>query len=230
VRRPLISAVAILIVLATPSWAATTKPTPKATTHTSVKAPAKVTSKAPTTTGAKATSSKTTTSKRTTVVRKSSYSRPAPRKHIAVTPSPSPLWPPVNFQKNKSSDSYAKILKNEELIGIASASPAITTALQPCSQYACAAVIVASENICNWWNIASTVTGIDPADSTKRKTLGTLRTLAKGTPKQSYETVILVSSEAISDGIRVENINANCMVSTSTESIPANIYTPASNS
>ena len=203
-------ALAVLIAFPSSSVAATTKPTPKPTVRATAKATVKP------------------TTKRT--LPKRVYHRPAPRKHIAVSPSPSPLWPPVNFQKNKSGDSYAKILKNEELIGLASASPALTSALQPCSQYACAAVIVASENICSWWNITSLVTGISSVDTTKRVTLGTLRTLAKGTPKQRYETIILVSSEAVADGVRVEGINANCMSSTPTETIPGNIYTPASNS
>jgi hypothetical protein len=135
----------------------------------------------------------------------------------------------VNFQKNKSGDSYAKILKNEELIGLASALPALTDALQPCSKFACVAVIVASENICTWWNITSSVTGINSADTTKRVVLGSLRTLAKGTPKQRYETIILVSGESVADGVRLESINANCMTTAPTENIPGNIYTPATN-
>lgn len=167
--------------------------------------------------------------KRTSAPTKRVYRRPVVRKHIAVTPSPSPIWPPVNFQKNKSGDSYAKILKNEELIGLASASPVLTSALAPCSHNACAAVIVASENICAWWNITSSVTGISAADSTKRVVLGSLRTLANGTPKQGYETIILVSSEAVAPGVRVEGINANCMTSAATETLPANIYTPINN-
>mgnify|MGYP000116553230 CR=1 FL=1 len=66
-----------------------------------------------------------------------------------------------------------------------------------CESNACGAVIVAADYKCEWWEIKSTVFGVDPSDSSKKVALGRLRTLYGPLSPQTYANIILVSDEPL---------------------------------
>ncbi len=103
------------------------------------------------------------------------------RKMIPTLPSPSPKWPPANFNHEKDGTVYAKIPSFEELKGMASNSPTLTADIKKCEANTCGAVIVASETSCVWWEVDSVVSGPSSADPTIRTPYGSLRTLAPAT-------------------------------------------------
>ena len=53
----------------------------------------------------------------------------AAKKRAKITPSPSPVWPPKGFVKSKDGNTFAKIPKAKELVGLASNDKALTRAL-----------------------------------------------------------------------------------------------------
>jgi hypothetical protein len=164
------------------------------------------------------------------------------KKTATPIPSPSPVWPPVGFTANKGI--YAKIPTSKELLGLISAKAGLAEVVKKCESNACGAVIVAADYRCEWWEIKSTVYGVDPNDVSKKVTLGKLRTLYGPLSAQTYANIILVSDEplygpAVLDpnsgqtvtgparsGISVGGISAICHKSGTDEKFPANIYTP----
>ena len=46
-----------------------------------------------------------------------------------ITPSPSPVWPPKGFIMSKDGNTFAKIPKTKDLVGLASNDKALTQAL-----------------------------------------------------------------------------------------------------
>ena len=151
------------------------------------------------------------------------------RKKIPTLPSPSPKWPPANFNHEKDGTVYAKIPSFEELKGMASNSPTLTADLKKCEANTCGAVIVASETSCVWWEVDSVVSGPSSADPTIRTPYGSLRTLAPATNAKSIMPILLISPEPLGDGVSVGGIIAKCWSQAGTEKIPANIYTPVAN-
>ena len=163
------------------------------------------------------------------------------KKTATPIPSPSPVWPPVKFTSNKGI--YAKIPTSKELLGLVSAKAGLAEMVKKCESYACGAVIVAADYRCMWWEIKSTVYGIDPADAGKKIALGKLRTLYGPLSPKTYANIILLSEEplygpSITDpgtgeqiqgpprtGVVVGAISATCHKSGTNEKIPANIYT-----
>ena len=229
------SAIAFLIItsfLTSPTNAAT--PTPK---------PSSKASTAPS-------ASKTSASKPTTSTTKKPSKKPSkkpvkkkkPKKTATPIPSPSPIWPPIGFTANKGI--YAKIPTSKELLGLISAKAGLAETVKKCESNACGAVIVADDYKCEWWEIKSTVFGVDPSDSSKKVALGRLRTLYGPLSPQTYANIILVSDEplfgpsvidsttglsvpgAARTGIYVGGISAICHKSGTNEKYPANIYTP----
>jgi len=113
-----------------------------------------------------------------------------------------------------------------------------------CETNACGAVIVASDFICKWWEIKSTVSGLDPNDPNKKILLGSLRTTYGELGPKTYANILLISNEPLfmptttdpntgqaaapvaKNGIVVGNIQAICHKSATDEKIPTNIYTP----
>lgn len=164
------------------------------------------------------------------------------KKTATPIPSPSPVWPPVGFTANKGI--YAKIPTSKELLGLISAKAGLAEVVKKCESNACGAVIVAADYRCEWWEIKSTVYGIDPNDASKKLTLGKLRTLYGPLSAQTYANIILVSDEPLygpsvldpnsgqtvagpaRNGISVGGISAICHKSGTDEKFPANIYTP----
>jgi hypothetical protein len=164
------------------------------------------------------------------------------KKTATPIPSPSPVWPPVRFTANKGI--YAKIPTSKELLGLISAKVGLAELVKKCESNACGAVIVAADYRCEWWEIKSTVYGVDPSDVSKKIALGKLRTLYGPLSAKTYANIILVSDEPLygpstldpesgqtvagpaRNGISVGGISAICHKSGTDEKFPANIYTP----
>ena len=177
---------------------------------------------------------------------KKSTKKPVKKKKVKKTatpiPSPSPVWPPIGFTANKGI--YAKIPTSKELLGLISAKAGLAEVVKKCESNACGAVIVAADYRCEWWEIKSTVYGVDPNDVSKKVTLGKLRTLYGPLSAQTYANIILVSDEPLygpsvldpnsgqtvagpaRNGISIGGISAICHKSGTDEKFPANIYTP----
>ncbi|MFM8841355.1 MAG: hypothetical protein ACKOFU_01385 [Actinomycetota bacterium] len=122
--------------------------------------------------------------------------------------SPPPGWPPKGF--TASNGIYAKIPTKRELAGLVSARTSLFEAIQPCDQYACGSVIVASAEKCLWWEVLSTVVGPKTSDTATITSYGSLTTKSSGSDARSQKVVLLISSEPIGDRVRVANINVTC--------------------
>ena len=229
IRNLLIAAITSTSLLLSSAHAAS--PTPKATS--SAKATPAVSK------SANPSASTSSTTKKPT-------KKPVKKKKVKKTatpiPSPAPVWPPIGFTANKGI--YAKIPTSKELLGLISAKAGLAEVVKKCESNACGAVIVAADYRCEWWEIKSTVYGIDPNDASKKVTLGKLRTLYGPLSAKTYANIILVSEEPLygpsvldpnsgqtvtgpaRNGISVGGISAICNKSGTDEKFPANIYTP----
>ena len=221
-----------IALFATSAYAAT--PSPKASSKSSAKP---VASKSASPKAATASTSKKPSKKPTKKPVKKKV-----KKTATPIPSPSPVWPPIKFTSNKGI--YAKIPTSKELLGLVSAKAGLAETVKKCESFACGAVIVAADYRCVWWEIKSTVYGVDPADASKRIALGKLRTLYGPLSPKTYANIILLSDEplygpSVTDpstgeqiqgpprtGVVVGGISAICHKSGTNEKIPANIYTP----
>ena len=228
-KRLLIAAITASSLLLSSSYAAS--PTPKASSST--KASPAV---------SKSATAKPTASSTTKKPTKKPVSKKKVKKTATPIPSPSPVWPPVRFTANKGI--YAKIPTSKELLGLISAKAGLAEIVKKCELNACGAVIVAADYRCEWWEIKSTVYGVDPNDASKKVTLGKLRTLYGPLSAKTYANIILVSDEPLygpsvldpnsgqtiagpaRNGISVGGISAICHKSGTDEKFPANIYTP----
>ena len=166
------------------------------------------------------------------------------KKTATPIPSPSPVWPPDPkiFTSNKGV--YAKIPTGKELIGLISAQIGLAADVKKCQTNACGAVIVASDFTCQWWEIKSAVTGLNPNDPSKKALLGSLRTTYDSLPPRTYANILLISDEPIYSpgvadpttgvvgapvpipGISVGSISAICHKSATDEKLPSTTYTP----
>ena len=202
----------------------------------------------PTSTAKPATSNPTSTPKASAVstTTKKPTKKPVKKKRVKKTatpiPSPLPVWPPVGFTANNGI--YAKIPSGKELLGLISAKIGLATDVKKCESNACGAVIVAADYLCKWWEIKSTVSGVDPNDLNKKVLLGSLRTTYGELGPKTYANILLISDEPLfmptktdpntgqaaatvaKNGIVVGNIQAICHKSATEEKIPTNIYTP----
>ena len=103
---------------------------------------------------------------------------------------------------------------------------------------------MAADYLCKWWEIKSSVSGVDPNDLNKKVLLGSLRTTYGELGPKTYANILLISDEPLfmptttdpntgqaaapvaKNGIVVGNIQAICHKSATEEKIPTNIYTP----
>ena len=186
-------------------------------------------------------SKKVTTTKKPVVKKKK---KKVVKKTATPIPSPSPVWPPDPkiFTSNKGV--YAKIPTGKELIGLISAQIGLAADVKKCQTNACGAVIVASDFTCQWWEIKSAVTGLNPNDPSKKVLLGNLRTTYDSLPPRTYANILLISDEPIYSpgvtdpttgvvgapvpipGISVGSISAICHKSATDEKLPSTTYTP----
>lgn len=193
-----------------------------------------------------ATPKPTITKKSTTTTKKPVVKKKKKVVKMTATPipSPSPVWPPDSKLFTGNKGVYAKIPTGKELIGLISAKIGLAADVKKCATNACGAVIVASDYSCKWWEIKSTVTGINLDDSTKRALLGNLRTTYPSLDPKTYANILLISDEPISKpgaidpatgvigapipipGISVGNISAICHKAETEEKLPSNTYTP----
>jgi len=229
-RSLLIAAITSSTLLLSSAYAAT--PTPKAS-------PSKKASPAVSKSATAKPEASSTTKKST---KKPVKKKKKVKKTATPIPSPSPVWPPVRFTANKGI--YAKIPTSKELLGLISAKAGLAELVKKCESNACGAVIVAADYRCEWWEIKSTVYGVDPSDVSKKIALGKLRTLYGPLSAKTYANIILVSDEPLygpsvldpesgqtvagpaRNGISVGGISAICHKSGTNEKFPANIYTP----
>ena len=229
-RKLLIAAITSSTLLLSSAYAAT--PTPKAS-------PSKKASPAVSKSATAKPEASSTTKKST---KKPVKKKKKVKKTATPIPSPSPVWPPVRFTANKGI--YAKIPTSKELLGLISAKAGLAELVKKCESNACGAVIVAADYRCEWWEIKSTVYGVDPSDVSKKIALGKLRTLYGPLSAKTYANIILVSDEPLygpsvldpesgqtvagpaRNGISVGGISAICHKSGTNEKFPANIYTP----
>jgi hypothetical protein len=151
-----------------------------------------------------------------------------------ITPSPSPVWPPIGFIKSKDGNTFAKIPKPKELVGLASNDKVLTKALAQtvdgvpiCEKYSCGAVQVASVSACTWWVVTASVKGATSLEDKTVKLFGTVRTTIGKTAAKKYSTILLVSSEPIELRHSVSNIKAVCRTDVPTEKVPGTTYTVA---
>ena len=228
-RNLLIAAITSSTLLLSSAYAAT--PTPKASP-----------SKKATPAVSKSATAKPEASSTTKKPTKKPVKKKKVKKTATPIPSPSPVWPPVRFTANKGI--YAKIPTSKELLGLISAKVGLAELVKKCESNACGAVIVAADYRCEWWEIKSTVYGVDPSDVSKKIALGKLRTLYGPLSAKTYANIILVSDEPLygpsvldpesgqtvagpaRNGISVGGISAICHKSGTDEKFPANIYTP----
>jgi len=211
------------------SVATAATPTPKPSSKSTAKATPKPTA-----------TSKATTTKKPVVKKKK---KKVVKKTATPIPSPSPVWPPDSKLFTGNKGVYAKIPTGKELIGLISAKIGLAADVKKCETNACGAVIVASDYTCKWWEIKSTVTGVNPNDPSKRVLFGNLRTTSESLDPKTYANILLISDEPISTpgsidpatgvlgapvpipGISVGNISAICHKAETDEKIPSNTYT-----
>ena len=160
ILRRIFILICAISLITTSAEAATKKASPAPTKKATVKASAKATSKSTvkTTATGKATGKATGTSKSTKKAAPKKVYKPRPRRTVKLTPSPSPKWPPKGYSQN--GDIYAKIpTSKKELLGFSSASKTVAKQLETCKDFACGAVIAASQSSCTWWEFTSDLIG-----------------------------------------------------------------------
>ena len=142
------------------------------------------------------------------------------------------MWPPKGFVKSKDGNTFAKIPKAKELVGLASNDKALTRALAKkidgvpvCEKYSCGAVQVASATGCTWWEITASVKGFALPEYNIKKTFGTVRTTFGETGPRKYATILIVSREPIELEHSVSGIKASCRNDAPQERVPSNTYT-----
>ena len=197
------------------------KPSGKALTKTSATSSTKVASKVRTKTTSKATSLPTTATKsnsKTTTKASSSTAtkkpvvkrtyKPVPRKKVKLTPSPKPKWPPKGYAQN--GDIYAKVPTKKELLGYSSSSKSVANQLETCKDFACGAVLAASQSGCVWWEFTADLIG--PTSETDETTMkfGSVVSLFSSSKPKEIKAYILVSQEDIKIGHKVSNIKIAC--------------------
>ena len=193
----------MLTLSTTSALAATSTPKPKPTTKTSAKPTAEASTKATKKPAAK--------------------KKPVKKKVVKKKKKLPPLqpvlcfgksWPPSGF--TQSGEVFAKIPTATQLQCDSSDNYAPSKAnfradLQKCDDFACGAVVVASETGCTWWEVKSTFEQIDLKTGKIEATLGTLRTVAQRTKPKAIQSIMLVSEikHRDADGKVLNNIKAS---------------------
>jgi len=123
-------------------------------------------------------------------------------------------WPPAGSTQN--GEIFAKIPTQAELECESSdlynpIKSDLRKDLPQCVEYACGNVTVTSEAGCTWWEVTSTFERIDLKTGKIEATLGTLRTLSKGTKPKVIQSIMLISGvkHKDADGNILKNIKAS---------------------
>jgi hypothetical protein len=123
-------------------------------------------------------------------------------------------WPPSRFTQN--GEVFARIptaaqLQCEASDNYKSAKVLLKDDLKKCDDFACGTVTVASDAGCTWWEVNSTFERIDLKSGKIEATLGTLRTLSKGTKAKDIQSIMLISElrHKDADGNIFNNIKAS---------------------
>ena len=145
-------------------------------------------------------------------------------------------WPPSGFSKN--GEVFAKIptaaqLQCESSDNNSPAKVFLRADLPKCDEFACGAITVASENRCSWWEVTSTFERINVDTGKIEETLGSLRTVSKGTNARVFQSIMLVSgikhkdaSGKILNNIKASNLAISCHHNPAPELNNRNFYTP----
>ena len=192
----------MLTLSTTSALAATSTPKPKPTTKTSAKPTAEASTKA----------TKKPAAKKKPVKKKVVKKKKLPPLQPVLCFGKS--WPPSGF--TQSGEVFAKIPTATQLQCDSSDNYAPSKAnfradLQKCDDFACGAVVVASETGCTWWEVKSTFEQIDLKTGKIEATLGTLRTVAQRTKPKAIQSIMLVSEikHRDADGKVLNNIKAS---------------------
>ena len=195
--------ISALTLSTTSALAATSTPKPKPTTKTSAKPTAEASTKATKKPAAK--------------------KKPVKKKVVKKKKKLPPLQPVLCFGKNwppsgftQSGEVFAKIPTATQLQCDSSDNYAPSKAnfradLQKCDDFACGAVVVASETGCTWWEVKSTFEQIDLKTGKIEATLGTLRTVSQRTKPKAIQSIMLISEikHRDADGKVLNNIKAS---------------------
>jgi hypothetical protein len=195
--------ISVLTLSTTSALAATSTPKPKPTTKTSAKPTAEASTKATKKPAAK--------------------KKPVKKKVVKKKKKLPPLQPVLCFGKNwppsgftQSGEVFAKIptatqLQCDSSDNYAPSKTNFRADLQKCDDFACGAVVVASETGCTWWEVKSTFEQIDLKTGKIEATLGTLRTVAQRTKPKAIQSIMLVSEikHRDADGKVLNNIKAS---------------------
>ena len=145
-------------------------------------------------------------------------------------------WPPSGFSKN--GEVFAKIptaaqLQCESSDNNSPAKVFLRADLPKCDEFACGAITVASENRCSWWEVTSTFERINVDTGKIEETLGSLRTVSKGTNARVFQSIMLVSgikhkdaTGKILNNIKASNLAISCHHNPAPELNNRNFYTP----
>jgi len=145
-------------------------------------------------------------------------------------------WPPSGFSKN--GEVFAKIptaaqLQCESSDNNAPSKVFLRADLPKCDEFACGAITVASENRCSWWEVTSTFERINVNTGKIEETLGSLRTVSKGTNARVFQSIMLVSgikhkdaTGKILNNIKASNLAISCHHNPAPELTNRNFFTP----
>lgn len=203
--------IATLTITSAPaSTAASKSPTPKAS------ATAKATVKASATPKATATKKPAT--------KKPATKKPAPKKKkkakATATPSPKPAWPPKGF--SEEGGVFAKVPNAKELVGLISANKYLEQRIKGCTTYICAALQVASDTGCIWWQTIATVT------DAKGVRLGEMTSAFSGSTVREFKTLIVITPESAEIGGAAKITSVLCHRQDRDPTTPGTFYTKVS--
>ena len=143
--------------------------------------------------------------------------KPKPKPKKKVTPSPKAKWPPKDSSSREGI--YARVPTAEELVGILSASKSLTRKIEPCTEFVCGAVQVATQTGCKWWEVNSQVY------SQEKELIGGLQTIASSTLPREIKTILLISPEPIDSLEYISNIEVVCHQEARPAGTPSSSFT-----
>jgi hypothetical protein len=143
--------------------------------------------------------------------------KPKKKKRIALTPAPSPAWPPKGFSVTE--DVYAKVPSRlKDIVGVISTQPYLAKQVANCETYICGYVQVAAASGCLWWEALSTIVARDG------RKLGDLKTAHGGSNPREIRTFIIVSPEPVASGSKSVLTSVICHRNTRDTKNPSTQY------
>jgi hypothetical protein len=134
-----------------------------------------------------------------------------------VTPSPKAKWPPKDFISRDGI--FARVPSAEELVGILSAAKSLTRKVEPCTEFVCGAVQVATQMGCKWWEVNSRVY------SQEKELIGGLQTIASSSLPREVKTILLISPEPLDSLEYISNIEVVCHQEAKPAGTPSTSFT-----